>query len=68
MDTVKIQFFEKSFKVTNPVITPNVLFVRRAIDQAFQAEIGAFITTIIHASIKLGREKAQEDIREALGL
>lgn len=68
MGCVRIQFFKQSFKVVHPVITPMTLFLKRDITEKDRTQIKAFITTLISNSVQLGRDAAQTEMRQALGI
>lgn len=68
MGKVRIKFYEQSFKVLHPVITPMVLFLKHEIDENDRIQIKAFVTTLISDSVQLGREAAQTEMRVALGI
>lgn len=65
---MRIQFFQQSFKVVSPVITPMVFFLKRDIDARDKKQIREFIGRLVHDSIALGREDAQAEMRVALGI
>lgn len=65
---VKIKFYEQSCSVQKPIVTPNVLWLKRVVTDDDKVHIRKWLSLVITRSIELGRKEAQAEMRKALGI